>query len=57
MINMAMWILAVIGALALIMIFIISICIATAPHDRTDEDREQMNFLRGYYQRKDDNNE
>lgn len=48
---------AILGIVCCIMAFIVVMCIVAAPHDRSSEDEEQLNFLKEYFTRKDDNND
>ena len=52
-------ILAVVGIFVVVAFFmlVICLCIAAAPEDRTREDEDQINFMKHYFNRKDDNND
>ena len=45
----------VLFALVLLFLFVV-ICLAASPKDRSEEDIEQMNFLKRYLKGKDDKN-
>lgn len=57
MFDMLWNLLAVLGIFVCFMLLVVSICAIATPKDRREEDEEQMNYLRHYFNRKDDNND
>ena len=57
MLNTLWNLMAVLGIVVCFVAFFVVICVAASPHDRREEDEEQVKFLKAYFNRKDDNND
>ena len=56
MISSILGVIAIVLFALAVMLLVIVICLAAAPKDRSEEDIEQMNFLKRYLNGKDERN-